>query len=183
MKYTIPSLKILGAALLISLLGAGAAHATLITLNYNFTGSGFPAGAPFDPVTGSFSLTFDNSADITNSSAITASISIPVTGSILFSYNATFDFVELGANGVTNGVTNGTNDFGFRLHNVSTTPTFESHPFDYTQQGVNGIFVAQNFALRPPGAGVPDTSSSLGLLALGVTALGLVRRKVATVQV
>lgn len=178
MKYSIPRIKILGATLLISLLGVGAADATLITLNYNFTASGFlPGGAPFDPVTGSFSLTFDNSAGIEDSSAITASISLPITGSILFSYNSDFDTLYMGANGTSLGIASGTNDFSFVIQQVSTTPVPQT--FFYTNESNMSLaWAATSIVLTPAGgSAVPETSSSLGLLALAVTALGLVRRR------
>ena len=45
-------------------LGTGPANATTITETINFTASGFqPAGAPVDPVMGSFTITLDPTVD------------------------------------------------------------------------------------------------------------------------
>ncbi|HEX3486731.1 MAG TPA: PEP-CTERM sorting domain-containing protein [Micropepsaceae bacterium] len=103
-----------------------AANATVITLNDTFIASGFGAGAPFDPVTGSFSLTFDNSADITDGTAITASISIPVSGGIEFNYVKISDVLQIG--GLLGGVSTISgisDDFFFNIRNVSTLPKFD----------------------------------------------------------
>ena len=44
-------------------LGAGPANAATITETINFTASGFGAGAPVDPVMGSFTITLDPTVD------------------------------------------------------------------------------------------------------------------------
>jgi hypothetical protein len=52
------------AAACILALGTGPANAITITETINFTASGFPAGAPVDPVIGSFTITFDPTTSI-----------------------------------------------------------------------------------------------------------------------
>ena len=180
MQYSIPRLKILGAALLISIMSTGAAHANLITLNYNFTASGFlppgapPSAAPFDPVTGSFSLTFDNSADITNSSAIIANISMPVTGGIVFSYVQSSDLLILGGSlSGANSYTDGTNDFVWGIDGASTI--LSPRKFSYTTSNF-GFWDSTNIVLTPAGAAVPETGSSVMLLGLALAGMAAARR-------
>ena len=47
-------------ALLVFGMSVASAHAAPITLTFDFKATGFAAGAPVEPVTGSFSITFDN---------------------------------------------------------------------------------------------------------------------------
>jgi hypothetical protein len=61
-------------ALFVLSMTATSAQATPSTLNYDFSATGFEAaGAPVDPVTGSFSVTFDNATDLTD---VTSGISL-----------------------------------------------------------------------------------------------------------
>ena len=75
-------------------------QADIITLNYDFSASGFlPAGTPVDPVTGSFSVTFDNA--IGNISDTTSGVSVTnlniTLGSVpAFSYFAIADMLTIG---------------------------------------------------------------------------------------
>ncbi len=178
MKNNIARFKLLGAALLFCALSLGSAKAALITLNFNFTATGFGAGAPFNPVMGGFSVTFNNVASITNSAALTAMINIPAPGGIRFSYDQTRDLFILG--GALNGAdqaTAGTDDFLFVLGNVSTgVPTFGNTDFVYTTASTNVGFFPQNITL----SAVPDEASSLGLLAVacvGLVSLQQLRRR------
>ena len=67
-------------------LGTASANAAVITLNDTFSASGFGAGAPFDPVTGEFSITFDNLGSF-KSTAATISSNVSLTGaSAVFNY-------------------------------------------------------------------------------------------------
>src|SRR3954471_21157597 len=81
--------------LAIGLAGAPA-NAAIINVNSDFVASGFGPGAPVDPVTGAFSVTFDNSSSILNSvSDLTASIDISVDA-IGFNYDAQSDMLIVG---------------------------------------------------------------------------------------
>lgn len=64
------------------------AQATNITEHVTFTASGLGAGAPVDPVTGSFSVTFDPTQDYPSltSGVVIDSINLPINGNALFSY-------------------------------------------------------------------------------------------------
>src|SRR5271165_3398078 len=106
-----------------TLLAATQPRAAIIHFHDNFTASGFASGNSANPVTGSFDLAFDNSADITDSAAISAAINIPVTGAILFTYVRSGDELVIGGS-VTGagGVASGTNDFVIVIESVSTSP-------------------------------------------------------------
>ena len=91
------------AALLLG--SAGLAKAALITQTYNITASGFGAGAPVDPVTGSFTVTFDNASDIladTTSGITVNSLNIAVGSAVGFNYSTAGDILDIG--GIQNGV-------------------------------------------------------------------------------
>lgn len=92
-------------------------NATTVTETYSFTASGFnPGGAPVDPVTGSFTLTFDPTRNYGDTPLDTISLtidghaySVADTG---FLYRLSDDVLAIG--GLLNGVNNdqaGTNDF------------------------------------------------------------------------
>ncbi len=84
----------LGAALVLG--GAGLAEAALITRTYNVTASGFVAGAPVDPVTGSFTVTFDNASDIladTTSGITVNSLNIAVASGVGFNHSVSSDLL------------------------------------------------------------------------------------------
>ena len=65
------------------------AKANTITLNYDFSASGFGIGAPVDPVTGSFSVTFDADANFIGdetSGIVVSNLNIPLDSAPSFTY-------------------------------------------------------------------------------------------------
>lgn len=87
------------AALGVGLL-AGSAQAAIISGTFAVNASGFGGGFP--AFAGSFTLSFDNSADITNSTALTVNsltvggVPTAVFGTILFSYDQSADRLVIG---------------------------------------------------------------------------------------
>jgi hypothetical protein len=149
------------------------AHAAPISLNYDFTASGFRAGAPVDPVVGSFSVTFENATDLTD---VTASVSvtnlnIPVDSEIGFTYFVAGDVLAIGGlqNGA-NAVVVGANDFLITLLGASTpSPTVR---FDYSvaESSDLGVLETQTVILTPsPPTAVPEPTT-LWLLSVGLAA-------------
>src|SRR6266436_2436130 len=126
-------------------LGVGGAKAATITETINFTASGFqPAGAPVDPVMGSFTITLDPTVDTSFATTITFN-----NVSITPGANAPFFFYVANSSGgsltvcspafpASCGETAGFNAFDVRMVNFQSTPTF----FDltYAQSSVNNIF-------------------------------------------
>jgi hypothetical protein len=167
-----------------------AAQATIITLNYNFVATDFPAGAPVDPVVGSFSVSFDNGSDLVDvTDGLTASINLPLTLGIGFSYFRSTDLfligdlliggptsppAPFGPRGGVDSQKAGTNDFGLGVTTVSTNPT--PGILDYTTVGANTFFGTESFSLLPRQVPEPATLSLLGV-ALAAAGMRHYRRR------
>jgi hypothetical protein len=79
----------LASALCAMALSVSLARAATITDIINFTASGFEAGAPVDPVIGSFTITLDPTVDnFAGTSVVVNSINIPGGGTPFFRYSA-----------------------------------------------------------------------------------------------
>jgi hypothetical protein len=150
-------------------------EAATITLNYDFVANGFfPEGAPVDPVTGSFSVTFDNTNtafNVTRDISIT-NLNIALDGSPAFTYFSDFDFLVIG--GLPNGaliVGVGFNDFHLGVRDVSTNPVF--FEFSYSHTGAITNFTALSGRLTPSTVPEPVTLSllSLGLVSFAASRL------------
>ena len=159
------------AATCILALGAGPANATTITETINFTASGFqPAGAPVDPVMGSFTITLDPTVD--------TPFTVPPVGTTITFNNvnitpgasAPFFFYIANSSGgsltvcspafpASCGETAGFNAFDVRMVNFQSTPTF----FDltYSQSSVNNIFSTTTGSVSV--ASVPGPIAGAGL--------------------
>lgn len=131
-----------------------------ITLAHAFTASGFPSGAPVDPVVGSFSVTFDNATDLTDvtSGISVTNLNIPVDSTIGFTYLVLGDVLAIGGlqNGA-NAVVAGANDFLISFLGASTpSPTVR---FDYAVTE-STVLEAETVRLIPsPPAGIPEPAS------------------------
>ena len=79
-------------------ISSATAQASTITLNYNFSVSGFPIGAPVDPVTGSFSVTFDDAISYTDetSGIVVSNLNIPLGSAPAFNYFQPGDVLYIG---------------------------------------------------------------------------------------
>ena len=164
---------IIMAALMLGL-GSKGAEAAIITLTHDFAASGFPPGAPVDPVFGSFSVTFDNATDLTDvtSSVSVTNLNVPVDSEIGFSYFVAGDVLAIG--GLQNGahvVVAGANDFMITLLGASTSdPTVR---FDYAVAELTdlGVLETQMVTLTPPPTAVPEPTA-LCLLSIGLAGTG-----------
>jgi hypothetical protein len=121
------------------------ASAATITDKVMFNASNFaPAQSPTDPVTGTFTITFDptlNYADTTDG-IVLDSLNIKLGSAISFNYNSTTDKLSVG--GIANGTdviqfAPGTDDFFLSINGfVSGNPAFDQT--FYAQAGATDLF-------------------------------------------
>ena len=170
--------KVVALVLVLLALGTSRAEAEPITLSYGFIASGFGSGAPVDPVTGAFTITFDNSTN--HFEQITGltyhNLNIALDSAPSFDYGLFGDVLLLGAavNG-TSVVGSGSNDLSFSIRNVSTNPV-AGPAFIYAQASTfnnyQGTFVLTPFATPAP---TPEPGT-LVLFGTGA-AVALIRRR------
>src|SRR5262245_36223492 len=132
------------AAACILALGAGTANAITITETIDFTARGFtPAGAPVDPVIGSFTITLDPAVLVQRATTVTLNnVNITPSANAL-----SFDYIPSINGGLLTvcssallppcSVAAGMNSFFITIRNFQTTPTFSE--FQYAQLSVPGF--------------------------------------------
>jgi hypothetical protein len=140
MKSKLSAALVAGCVLALS---GGAAYAATITDIINFTASGFEAGAPVDPVIGSFTITLDPTVDnLAGTSVVVNSINIPGDSTPFFRYLAS--------------------TFGGRLTVCSSADPF---PMCGVEAGINSYAISmENFQ-----SGAPTFNGSLSNVVYGST--------------
>ena len=156
------------------------ADAATITTVVDFTATNFTSvqgtTPPVDPVTGSFTLTFDQSQFAFDATTIAVNdLNIDLGSPISFSYNPDIGALTIGGSALGSGAFFwGTDDFSLGLFLVSGT-TYKPQSFVYTQAGINDAFTASFSPVVP----IP---ASAYLFATALAALGLLYCRRARLQ-
>jgi PEP-CTERM motif len=143
----------------------------------------FPETAvPVDPVFGSFDITFDPTTipviPTVNSTGITLdSLNIAFSFPLTFSYDPIFDRLFVGGHG--GGFTTGTNDFGLRIDNFLSAPSFFDLQYvDVADPTHSFASFTGSVSVTPITSDVPEPST-WAMMLLGFAGVGFMayRRK------
>ena len=135
-------------------MGTSTAHSALVTTTYDFTATDFVAVSevpgvpiPFDPVTGTVTVTFDNAVSnvgIVSSGGISIPLDFP---NIEFAYVKTFDNLQVGTDCLTGHctVSDALRSFNLSIFGASGSPPYFSqmaytnsdHRFETVKVSVN----------------------------------------------
>ncbi len=169
-------------ALIVSVLPV---QASPVTGTLSFIASGFPAGAPNDPVTGAVHFSFDNAAEFFNKSdgALVNNVTIDIDllalslpgawGPLVMTYLnrvGDVDVLVIGQGPITL-IAPGTQDFLIAISNVSTNPQFRR--FAYASADI----VGSNFVTLNGSVAVVPEPATLAIAAAGLAVIGGLRRR------
>lgn len=150
------------------------AQASIISATYDLSATfTFPLPGIANPLVGSFTVVFDNSAPITNATAglTVNALNHPGAAAItsVFSYSLAFDRLIIGGSLDGAGGIGAGDDYAFIIERVSTTPIAA-----LAAQALPGVGGVLTEAVRF--TAVPEPAA-LSLLATMLAGLGLVRRR------
>jgi PEP-CTERM motif len=175
----------------IAIVGTGAANAALVHDLVTFTASNFETDvgsspAPVDPVTGSFTISFDPTLSYTDETAgITltpGSLNIALGSTLSFSYNAPTSMLPattLVVGGISDGAQQvqfnpSTDDFWLFINDFAVTPSFDQVGYSQTAVSSDNLFdsISGGVTVTPftPG-GVPEPST-WAMMLVGFAGIG-----------
>lgn len=164
-------------AVVATLFASVPAQATIISRTYTIKASGYGAGAPVDPVVGSFALLFDNSADIppTTSGISVIDLNLTVAHPTGFTYKKTGDIIAIATLGKYFGAYGGYDSFGFAMIDAlsSSHPASTDLAYSYGQK-IYDTYNTQVYAFNT--SGVPEPSS-WAIASVGIGTLGAALRR------
>jgi hypothetical protein len=177
-------MKKLGISLAVCLVAAAtaiSANAAIVGGSLNFSATGFtPVGAPVDPVTGTVTYSFDNSADFpdTTIGLTVTGLNIAGTSGPGMRYTAITDILSVGdlINGV-DGSLDGTNDWILAITNISTNPTFRSLGYRTVEAG---SFVTRTGTVTPnvtQNVAEPGSLALVAMVSMAVAMMSIRRRR------
>jgi hypothetical protein len=143
-----------------------------------------PNGGPVSPFAGSFDITFDNSADIADTSVGLSNVSLPFvlsSGTAQFTYSTNYfgipDVLFIGGseNGVI-GINGSTNDFYLGIGDASSGTPILAFFVYHTTDVFPVIAEAGTFTFTPSVTEVP-APAALALFGAGLLGLGALRRR------
>jgi len=174
-----------------AVMGAQAAKAALVHDLVEFSASDFETDvgsspAPVDPVTGSFTISFDPTLSYTDETAgITlspGSLNIALGSTLSFSYNAPTSMLPvttLVVGGISDGaqqvfVDPSTDDFWLFINDFATAPSFSQVGYSQTSVSAANLWDTHSgsVTVTPVTGGVPEPSTWAMMLA-GFAGLGL----------
>jgi hypothetical protein len=159
------------------------ANGALVSGNFDFELYAFGPSAPFDPVTGSISYTFDNSRDLYNVAdglTVTGLDEIGA-GAPVMTYRKGLDLLQVFVPLSGTSLTLGSPDWFMTILNASTaSPTFPtiggiSYAFIYGVEGNAETYYSYVGSLSPVAIPIPGVLSLLALAGLGM--LGVASRR------
>lgn len=175
----------------IAIVETGAANAALVHDLVTFTASNFETDvgsspAPVDPVTGSFTISFDPTLSYTDETAgITltpGSLNIALGSTLSFSYNAPTSMLPattLVVGGISDGAQQvqfnpSTDDFWLFINDFAVTPSFDQVGYSQTAVSSDNLFdsISGGVTVTPitPG-GVPEPST-WAMMLVGFVGIG-----------
>jgi hypothetical protein len=175
----------------IAIVETGAANAALVHDLVTFTASNFETDvgsspAPVDPVTGSFTISFDPTLSYTDETAgITltpGSLNIALGSTLSFSYNAPTSMLPattLVVGGISDGAQQvqfnpSTDDFWLFINDFAVTPSFDQVGYSQTAVSSDNLFdsISGGVTVTPitPG-GVPEPST-WAMMLVGFAGIG-----------
>lgn len=155
------------------------AQATIISHTYQVTASGFtPSGAPVDPFSFEFSISFDDSVSTEQSSGLSViSSNFAYDGSVKYLFGSGYLYVGA-ADSVSQSAGNQKNDFTLVITGVDSTPSVTSVSLTKSSDNTT-LYTAVTTALvvDPQSATAAPEPATLAVLGFGAAALIGARRR------
>ena len=166
-------------ALILCMCMPSLARADLMTYTYDFTASGFTSyygsTVPFDPVTGSITVSFDTAMSYPGqpSDIWLNSLNIPLASALSFSYSPSDERMIIGGlQSGTGGVASGTDDFWLIFYG-GENPSFSS--VVYSISGYSDFFKTNSGTVTASTVPIP---AAIWLFGSGILGLVCLRKKI-----